>query len=310
MKILNFGSLNIDRVYSVERFVKPHETILANRLDFFCGGKGLNQSIALARAGAQVYHMGAIGYDGAALSDMLVRSGVDITYLQTLDCPSGHAVIQVNRDGQNCIIVECGANLKVDSAYINAALDRFDTGDFLLLQNETSNVAHAIRAASERGIRVVLNPSPITGQTDEYPLHLVEYLVLNEVEGKALGKTASDDYDEIIRALSDRYPDVKIVLTVGRDGVLFHNGSERLRHGIYDLRVVDTTAAGDTFCGYFIACLAREMPARLALEYASIASSLTVTRKGAGESIPAWEEVESFRQEWESTRAARGGKAR
>lgn len=293
MRILNMGSLNLDRVYDVEHFVTPGETILARGFGLFCGGKGLNQSVALARAGAQVYHAGAVGEEGEELLALLRSAGADVSLVQKLPSATGHAIIQLEPGGQNSIIVYGGANQALTPEYIRQVISHFGPGDLLLLQNETANVSCAIQAAKERGMLVAFNASPITPELFRYPLQDVDYFLINEVEGRALAGADSEAYEAVLDALREKY-EAAVVLTVGSEGAFYQKGDLRLHMGIYDVDVVDTTAAGDTFCGYFIASLARGMDPREALEYASRASSLTVSRKGAANSIPTWDEVEIF----------------
>ena len=294
MRILNFGSLNIDKVYSVDHFVRAGETILCTDMNIFCGGKGLNQSVALARAGAEVYHAGAIGTDGGLLREQLASSGAHLDYLQTLDMPSGHTALQVTPDGQNCIIVCAGSNARLTKDYIDRVLADFGPGDVMLVQNEVSNVPYMIRQAKARGLQVAFNASPITDSILSYPLELVDYYLINETEGRALSGCEATDYETILAALHEKFPAAAIVLTVGADGVLYQHGDERYAHGIYRVQAVDTTAAGDTFCGFFLASLARGLSVPQALENASLASALAVSRPGACGSIPTWSEMEAF----------------
>lgn len=302
MQILNLGSLNLDRVYSVRHFVGAGETILSDKCETFCGGKGLNQSIALSRAGAQVCHAGAIGKDGEALRTLLKQAGVELQYLQQTDTFSGHAVIQLTPEGQNSIIVCGGANSGITEAYIDEVLSHFSAGDILLMQNETANVAYTMHKAKSRGLLVAFNASPITESLHAYPLHLVDYFLVNEVEGKALSNSEASGNEEILEALCCRFPSAAIVLTVGKEGVYYERGGCREQHGIYNVPVVDTTAAGDTFCGYFIAGVAKGLTVKKTLRYASLASSLTVSKKGAAASIPTWDEVSKFGKSFQLVR--------
>lgn len=294
MKILNFGSLNIDKVYSVPHFVEAGETLSSTKMEVFSGGKGLNQSIALARAGAEVYHAGAIGPDGESLRALMADAGVHTDYLQTLPTVTGHAVIQLTPKGQNCIIISAGANGELTEAYIDGVLENFGAGDLLLVQNETNNVPYAMRRAKEKEMKIAFNASPISEALLSYPLDLVDYYLINEVEGKALAGEEAKSNEEILAALKKRFPNAAIVLTVGKDGVLYQYGDERASHGIYDVPVADTTAAGDTFCGFFLASTAKGLTAAEALRMASLASSMAVSKKGAANSIPSWDEVEAF----------------
>lgn len=296
MRILNFGSLNIDKVYTVDHFVRAGETILCDDMNIFCGGKGLNQSIALARAGATVYHAGAIGTDGDILRQALEEAGVHLDYLQTLDQPSGHTALQVDKNGQNCIIVCAGSNACLTRAYIDSVLADFGAGDVMLVQNEVNNVAYMMQQASARGLKIAFNASPISEAMLQYPLELVDYYLINEVEGRALSGCDSTEYSVILAALHEKFPRATIILTVGADGVLYQSDRTQLRHGIYRVKAADTTAAGDTFCGFFLASLARGHCAEDALETASLASAIAVSRPGAAQSIPTWDEVQTFSQ--------------
>ena len=275
----------------MDHFITAGETLLAGGYETFCGGKGANQSVAAARAGAQVCHAGMLGPDGEPLLRLLESSGVDIERIKTLPhSVCGHAVIQVLPTGQNCILVHSGANGEVDQAYIDQVLSAFGPEDLLLLQNETSNVPYAIRAAKARGIAVALNPSPVTPELMDYPLDLVDYLILNEVEGEAL--SGRRDYAEIADVLSARWPEAHILLTLGRAGVLYRHGAVHKSHGAYEVPTVDTTGAGDTFCGYFLAGVAQNRDIDRALAFASRAAALAVSRRGAAGSIPTAKEVE------------------
>lgn len=289
MKILNLGSLNFDKVYQLEHFVGAKETVLANDFAVHLGGKGLNQSLALARAGAEVYHAGAIGTDGEPFIKALKEAGVDTRYLAKLNAVSGHAVIQVV-DGQNCIIVCGGTNQLVTEAHIDNALKGFAEGDMLLVQNETSCIAYAMKKAREKGMKIAFNASPITEQLFSYPLDLVDYYLINEVEGKALADCDSTDVDTILEILREKYHGA-MILTVGEKGAYYQKGTERYHTEIYQVPVVDTTAAGDTFCGYFLASIVKGEAVQTALRTASVASGLAVSREGAANSIPLWDEV-------------------
>lgn len=293
MRILNFGSLNFDKVYSVAHFATAGETILSQGFAEFLGGKGLNQTLALARAGVEVYHVGAIGPDGVPFLECLRDAGADVQHICQIDTVSGHAIIQ-NAGGQNCIIVCGGANQCISCEYIETVLENFGEGDVLLLQNEISNVAFAMKEAKRRGIKIAFNASPITPELLQYPLELVDWFIINEVEGKALSGVNSGDFEKILEGLVQRFPKATIVLTVGEDGVLYRSGTTRESHGIYPVKAVDTTAAGDTFCGYFLSGVSRGLPIRETLQYASMASAIAVSRHGASTSIPAWDEVMDF----------------
>ena len=294
MKILSFGSLNLDKVYSVDHFVRAGETMSSAKLEEFCGGKGLNQSVAIARAGGEVYHAGCVGAaDGGMLLDMLSSSGVDISLVQQLSCPSGHAIIQVNGDGQNCILLYGGANQQVTETQIDDTLARFDAGDILVLQNEISNLSYLIEAAGKKGMTIVLNPSPMTDSILSMPLQYVSYFLLNEVEARDLcGEEAADDvYPEKLLA---RFPGSRIVLTLGDRGCIYRDVAQQVSYPACRVQAVDTTAAGDTFTGFFVAAIAAGLEVETALEQATKAAAISVGRKGAAPSIPTREEMLAF----------------
>ena len=293
MKIFCYGSLNVDHVYGVDHFVRGGETIPSLSMELFSGGKGLNQSVALARAGGEVYHAGKIGADGEMLLDRLRENGVNVDYVGVSDSlPTGHAVIQVDAKGQNCIIVCAGANGSLTEEEMDGVLSHFGQGDILLLQNEINGIGPLLRKAYGRGMQIALNPSPIDGELVALEeLRYVTWFILNEVEGAEL--TGKTEGEEICAALLKKYPRARVVLTLGKKGCLYRDGGQTAAHGIYDVPVVDTTAAGDTFTGYFLAGVTDGLPVEQILELASKASSLAVSRKGASDSIPARAEVEA-----------------
>jgi len=289
--ILSYGSLNLDYVYHVPHFVAPGETLSPTGRDINCGGKGLNQSIAAARAGAQVFHAGKIGADGAALTEILRSSGVDVSHVTVGQSPSGHAIIQVDPSGQNCILLFGGSNQEIAPEEIDRALEPFVPGDYLVLQNEINGLSYLMERAAQKGLSIVFNPSPIDSEITKLPLHLASLLIFNEIEGAAL--SGKDDPGEILDALRARWPRCRLLLTLGGDGCVYDDGSRRLRQGIYRVKAVDTTAAGDTFTGYFVACLAAGMEEERCLDLASRAAAIAVSRPGAAPSIPSMAEVEA-----------------
>lgn len=295
MKIYNFGSLNVDRVYGVEDFVRAGETILAKSLSFFPGGKGLNQTIALARAGANVYHVGCIGRDGGILKDTLVENQVPLTYIKELDADGGHTALQVSESGQNAIIVYSGTNHMLTENFVDEVMQTVEPGDYVLMQNEINLVPYIIRKAKEAGAQVALNPSPITKELMSYPLEMVDLFIVNEIEGEAV--TGEKEPQKILTAFREKYPHAKIVLTLGSEGSCYQDETTFAMQEIYKNTVVDTTGAGDTYCGYLLTCLMEDVPVKEALHMATAASSIAVSRQGAAPSIPKREEVEAFLKE-------------
>jgi len=289
MKVLNFGSLNLDLVYQMPHFIRAGETLSSTSFSRSVGGKGLNQSVALAKAGADITHAGMIGEDGLMLRDFLAENGVDTSLVRVVDQPSGHAVIQVEPAGNNCIFLYGGANQCITEAFIAEALSSFGEGDLLVLQNEINFIDRIISAAYEKGMQVVLNPSPIADNLKNLPLEKISWFILNEVEGAEL--SGETEADKIIERLLQLYPHAKIVLTLGGDGSMYADQEKRFRQSAYRVQAVDTTAAGDTFTGFFFAAVASGVKVEEALKRASKASSISVTRPGAAASIPTLDEV-------------------
>ena len=295
MKVLSFGSLNVDYVYKLPHVVVKGETLSSRELNVYPGGKGLNQAIALGKAGAEVYHAGAIGEDGKFLIDCLEAAGVDTKFTKVLsEIKSGHAIIQNTDDGDNCIVLYGGANQSITKEQVDETLAFFEAGDYIILQNEINELKYIIEQAHSKGMKIVLNPSPMNEIINQLPLDFVDYFLLNEIEaGQVLGKTIENP-DEIIAALAATFPNAKVVLTLGSDGSVFYDGTQTIRQGIYKVKAVDTTAAGDTFTGFFIAGVASGREVKESMDMAARASAIAVSRPGAGVSIPTLSEVENF----------------
>lgn len=289
MKILNFGSLNIDYVYKVEEFVKAGETISSKKLDVYSGGKGLNQSIAIAKSGVKVYHAGKIGQDGVFLKKELENAKVDTTYLLNEEGPTGHAIIQVNKEGQNSILLFGGANENIWRKEIDGILKGFNKEDIILLQCEINNLDYIVDECHKKGMTVILNPSPVNEHLKEIDISKVSYIILNEIEGQLL--SGESEEASIIKKLLDKYKNLKVVLTLGERGVIYADGENYVKQDIFKTKVVDTTAAGDTFTGYFISGLVNNLSIEECLKRAAMASSIAVSRHGASQSIPTIEEV-------------------
>ncbi|SCJ04457.1 Ribokinase [uncultured Clostridium sp.] len=290
MKILNFGSCNIDYVYRVDHIAKEGETLSCKSRQLFPGGKGLNQSVALARAGAQVFHAGCVGVNEVELCEIMASSGVKLELLKRVESKTGHTVVQVDKTGKNSIIVYGGANLQITPQYIDEVLRKFTKGDYILIQNEISNVPYIVEKAAGKGMIVALNPSPYNDVIDEIDLNKIDYLILNEHEANSLsGKSSPEAFVEYI---TQAYPAMKIVLTLGEKGSLYIDHEQTIVQPSYRVKVVDTTGGGDTFTGYFLAGIAASKCAAKAMKHAAFAAALAVSRQGSAVSIPTGDEVD------------------
>lgn len=292
MKVLNFGSLNLDYIYKVSHIVREGETILADDVSMNLGGKGFNQSVALARAGLSCYHAGLVGEEGLEFYDACQTFGIKTDYIKTVTGRCGHTVIQVDEKGQNSIVLFGGANQKNSKEYVDEVLKNFDTGDIIILQNEINELPYIIDQAFAKGMTIVLNPSPYDDRLEECDLGKVSVFVLNETEGQQM--TGMTTPATIVAALDAYFSNARIMLTLGEGGCIYHHGDEEYYQAAFAVDAVDTTAAGDTFTGYFVAGLCRKQPMREILLTASKAAALAVTKPGAAQSIPFMSEVELF----------------
>ena len=291
-RIITLGSLNLDFTYQLPKPLEVGETL--SSLSYRCGagGKGANQSSAAARAGAEVYHAGRIGHDGALLRRTLADSGVKLDFLEEVETPTGHAVVLINDAGDNSIVLYGGANRTIDETFIDRVTSAANPGDILLLQNEVTCISHAMEAGRKAGMRVAFNFAPFDPKlAPELPLSLCDFLFLNRIE--AGGIAGKSDVEETLETLSRRFPETELVLTLGPEGAValtpageqFHADSPRVE-------VVETTAAGDTFIGYYLAAVLDGFDTGRALERACRAAALCCSRAGAAESIPTRAELD------------------
>lgn len=294
MKLYNLGSLNIDYVYRVSDFLKPGETRAAQSRTVFPGGKGLNQSVAAARAGAQVVHGVVASKEADFLLQILADSGVEVNRICTVDQPAGHTVIQVDDNGQNCILLFPGTNHALTPDYLQAFLQDAEPGDILLLQNETNCLQEAFAIAREKQLCLALNPSPFEEKLRELPLHTVHWWFCNELEAQAL--FGSDDPAQIEQRFLALYPESCLVLTLGERGSRYISCEKSFSQPIFPVQTVDTTGAGDTFTGYFLAAVLSGLSEREAMCHAAMASALAVSQAGAAVSIPTLAQVQQALQ--------------
>lgn len=296
MKALCFGSLNIDYTYQVDHFVKSGETLASSGMQQFHGGKGLNQSIALARAGMETWICGAIGADGRPLMEELDQAGVHTEYLLLLKSqPTGHAIIQRTRNGANCILLYAGANHCITQECIERALEAFEPGDLVLISNEINALPQIVEAAHAKGMRVALNASPMDESLKAIPPESIDILLLNHVEAAMLMDMDPDtDADTLAAGLIARLPETQVVLTLGNRGAMvLQHGRVHMQPAL-PVRPVDTTSAGDTFTGYYLAALLGGSTMAEAALTATKAASISITREGASASIPGRAEVDGW----------------
>lgn len=285
MKALCFGSMNIDNVYHVQHIVMPGETISSTLKETFVGGKGMNQAVAMARAGLDVYMAGKRGRDGECFANIMQEEGIT-SLVKVEEAPSGHAIIQVSEEGQNCIVLFGGTNTMMTPEYIDDVLAQFSEGDYIVLQNEINLLDVIIDKAYEKKMQVILNPSPFNDAIKRCDLKKVSLFMINEIEGEQISGISSTEPEKILDWFKTAYPDAEVVLTLGSNGAMCQKDDDRVFQPVIKTNVVDTTAAGDTFSGYVLAGKANGMSRAEYMLLAARASSVTVSRKGASPSIP------------------------
>lgn len=297
MKVFNYGSINIDHIYRVNRFVRPGETLASDNYRMMLGGKGANQSIALVKAGAMVQHIGRISDTDEWICKKFHDYGIGAYCLQIVDEPTGHAIIQVDDAGENVILLYGGANQSNSVNNLAEYLSNAESGDWLLLQNECNLTSEALQLAKKQGMTVAFNPAPMSAAVRDMPLEHVDYLIVNETEAEGLINDSAIGTEQpqiTIDKLHALYPHTKIVLTLGDKGVIYKDAEQAVVIPAEKVETVDTTAAGDTFIGYFVQqCMTGES-VKTALEMATKAAAITVQTLGASESIPDMQQLKSL----------------
>lgn len=296
MPVFNFGSINIDYVYRVSSFVQPGETLPSLSLGTVLGGKGANQSVALAKAGAQAVHLGRVSSSDAWAVNAMNEFGVDTSVIEMIDEPSGHAIIQVDDAGENAIVLHGGANQSFNKDAVASMLKDAKESDWLLLQNECNALDVAMDIAAQKKMNIAFNPAPMTESVLSLPLSACALLIVNEVEAEQLTgvSTAAEVSDnsvagvnsELIDQLEKQFPDTTVVITLGSKGAVMLSGGERHVANALAVDTVDTTGAGDTFVGFMLAAMVSGGSCEDALQQACVAGALAVTKAGATPSIP------------------------
>jgi len=282
--VFNFGSINVDHIYQMPHFVRPSETLASQSLQTVLGGKGANQSVALARAGATVQHIGRLSEADKWAYDLLAKNGVGVNSIDLCEEASGHAIIQVDAQGENAIVLHGGANQGFNIDQLETALSNAKPGDYLLMQNECNLIESAFEMGLSKGLKIVLNPAPMSAGIKSLPLEKLDTLVVNQIEAEMLSEC--QQLDEIVQCLESMLPNTRIVVTLGADGACLVKDKAKVKAESVAAEVVDTTAAGDTFVGYFLAGIINGLNEQATLEQACRAGALAVSLAGAIPSIP------------------------
>lgn len=286
--IYNLGSINADYFYALPHLPGPGETLAATALSSGLGGKGANQSVAAALAGAEVKHIGSVGPDGQWTIDRLAKFGVDTSYIRMTDTPTGHAIVMIDTVGENQIVIFPGANQAQDEKTIASTLSTAKARDWLMLQNETSHQLQTARLAKERGLNVAYSAAPFDAEAVQAVMPHVTLLIMNEVE--------ADQLSQALGTTTLQLPVPNILITKGSKGAEWIDTGllETVFVPAFSVEPVDTTGAGDTFAGYTVAGLSQDLTPKEALRRASAAAAISVTRKGTADAIPSLQEVLDF----------------
>ncbi|SIS51308.1 ribokinase [Roseivivax lentus] len=286
MTIWNLGSINADYVYRVPHLPRPGETLPASAYSRGLGGKGANMSVAAARAGARVAHLGAVGHDGGWMIERLMEYGVDTRAIDRVGEASGHAIIAVAEDGENQILLYPGANHAISETRLADRLAEAGASDLFLFQNETNAQARGAALASAQGLRVVYAAAPFDADAVSAVLPLLDLLILNAVEAQQLQAATG--------LAPGALPVRDVIVTKGAEGATWFetDSGDATDIPAVPSDPVDTTGAGDTFTGYLVAGLDRGFTLRQSLDLAAKAAAIMVTRVGTADVIPDLKDVE------------------
>ena len=284
--IWNFGSINIDHVYTLNALPQPGETLAAQSYARHLGGKGVNQSVAIAKSGGKVAHVGAVGPDGDWALDQMATLGLDLDHVSRVEAPTGNAVIYVDAAAENQIVILGGANQAISAEQIETVMSAASEGDWVLFQNEVNNGPAIAAAAKKAGLKLAYSAAPFDADVALPLLPQLDLLAVNESEAAALAEAAGTPVADL------GIP--KLLMTKGAEGAEYFENGDVVKQSSFKVDPVDTTGAGDTFLGAFMARLSKGEDAQNALRFASAASALQVTRAGAATAIPSESEVIEF----------------
>ena len=290
MTVFNLGSINLDYFYRLPHLISAGETLAANDYNIALGGKGANQSVALAKAGGNVFHIGAFGKKDELYLQELRNAGVNLEFVALLDMPSGHAIVMVDeKTGENQIILSPSANYNIEQVQIGKALQKANRSDWALAQNETCLVNSFLSLAKEQGLRICYSAAPFVAEQTAGLISLTDLLIVNEGEAEALSQFIEKDITKL------GLP--HLIITLGAKGARYVGEQGSFSVAPFNVTAIDTTGAGDTFLGYVLADLSDGQTMQQAMSHASAAAALQITRQGALPAIPSRSEVNRFIQD-------------
>ena len=294
------GSLNMDLVVNVDTMPKPGQTIIGSNFKEVPGGKGANQAVAMARLNGNVSMIGKVGEDGfgQTLINSLKNDKVDTTYIQTSKGATGVALITVDKNAQNSIVVSPGANFEVKEDDIDNNIEAIKNSDIVVLQLETplNTIKYALNKAKELNKYTILNPAPAVKLDDEI-IKNVDLLTPNETELEIISGVSIETEEDIQKAAQIMIEKgvKELIVTLGSKGSLYINKEKSMFKKAYKDEAVDTTAAGDSYTGALAVALSQDKNIEDAMDFASKVGALSVLKEGAQSSLPTLEDVKNFR---------------
>lgn len=294
------GSLNMDLVVNVDTMPKPGQTIIGSNFKEVPGGKGANQAVAMARLNGNVSMIGKVGEDGfgQTLINSLKNDKVDTTYIQTAKGATGVALITVDKNAQNYIVVSPGANFEVKEDDIDNNIEAIKNSDIVVLQLETplNTIKYALNKAKELNKYTILNPAPAVKLDDEI-IKNVDLLTPNETELEIISGVSIETEEDIQKAAQIMIEKgvKELIVTLGSKGSLYINKEKSMFKKAYKVEAVDTTAAGDSYTGALAVALSQDKNIEDAMDFASKVGALSVLKEGAQSSLPTLENVKNFR---------------
>ena len=294
------GSLNMDLVVNVDTMPKPGQTIIGSNFKEVPGGKGANQAVAMARLNGNVTMIGKVGEDGfgQTLINSLKNDKVDTTYIQTAKGATGVALITVDKNAQNSIVVSPGANFEVKEDDIDNNIEAIKNSDIVVLQLETplNTIKYALNEAKELNKYTILNPAPAVKLDDEI-IKNIDLLTPNETELEIISGVSIETEEDIQKASQIMIEKgvKELIVTLGSKGSLYINKEKSMFKKAYKVEAVDTTAAGDSYTGALAVALSQDKGMEEAMDFASKVGALSVLKEGAQSSLPTLEDVENFR---------------
>ena len=294
------GSLNMDLVVNVDKMPKPGQTIIGSNFKEVPGGKGANQAVAMARLNGNVSMIGKVGEDGfgQTLINALKNDKVDTTYIKTTKGATGVALITVDNNAQNSIVVSPGANFEVKEEDIDNNIEAIKNSDIVVLQLETplNTIKYSLKKSKELNKYTILNPAPALKLDDEI-IKNVDLLTPNETELEIISGVSIETEEDIQKAAQIMIEKgvKELIVTLGSKGSLYINKEKSIFKKAYKVEAVDTTAAGDSYTAALAVALSKDKNIEEAMDFASKVGALSVLKEGAQSSLPTLEDVENFR---------------